>query len=236
MQLNVRQTAELLNVSEKTIYRWIKNNKLPAFRINTQYHFNRTELLEWATAQRINLSVGILHDPQEGKVPMSGLAEAIKAGGIHYRVGGADKQSVLQSVVEIMPLPAEVDKVFLLQVMVARESMGSTAIGDGIAIPHVRSPIVLHVPRPTIALCFLEHPIPFGALDGKPIHTLFAIVSPTVSSHLNLLSKLTFALRQASFAGVIARQGTRDEIIEGALLIDNSIPQRAAVAEEGAEQ
>ena len=69
----------------------------------------------------------------------------------------------------------------------ARESLGSTGIGDGIAIPHVRNPIVMHIPRPTITLCFLEHPIDFGALDGQPVHTLFTIVSPTVRAHLHLL-------------------------------------------------
>ena len=45
----------------------------------------------------------------------------------------------------------------------------STAVGDGIAIPHVRNPVVLHVGRPAIALCFLERAIEYGALDGKPV-------------------------------------------------------------------
>ena len=44
-------------------------------------------------------------------------------------------------------------------------------------------------------LCFLEHPIEFGALDGQPVHTLFTIVSPTIKAHLHLLSRLAFALR-----------------------------------------
>ena len=237
MQLGVREAADLMDVSEKTIYRWIKQSKLPAFRINEQYRFNRAELLEWATSQRINVSADIFAEQDKSKAPIPGLTEALRAGGIHYRVGGTDKDSVLKSAIEVMPLPEEVDKAFLLRVLVARESLGSTGIGDGIAIPHVRNPIVMHIPRPMITLCFLEHAIEFGALDGKPVHTLFTMVSPTVSAHLSLLSKLAFSLRHPQFADVIARQGTREEIIEATSLIDRSVPRRAdvAVAEGGPE-
>jgi nitrogen PTS system EIIA component len=225
MQLTVRDAAELMAVSEKTIYRWVRQNKLPAFKINEQYRFNRAELLEWATAQRINVSADIFGEPDKGKTPIPGLAETLKAGGIHYRVGGADRDSALKSIIDLMPLPEEVDRSYLLRVLLAREDLGSTAIGNGIAIPHVRNPIVLHVPRPMISLCFLEHAIEFGALDGKPVHTVFAMVSPTISAHLNLLSKLAFALRESGFAAVIAGQGTRDEIINGAAAIDGSVPR-----------
>lgn len=228
MKLGVRDAAELMGVSEKTIYRWIRQNKLPAFKINEQYRFNRAELLEWATANRINVSEDIFREPDQDKTPVVGLAEAIKAGGIHYRIGGADKEAALRAAVEVMPLPQEVDRDFLWRVLVARESLGSTGIGGGIAIPHVRNPIVLHVPHPLVALCFLECPIEFGALDGKPVHTIFVIVSPTISAHLSLLSKLAFALRQGPFADVIARQGTREEIAAGAAQIDNSVARRGA--------
>jgi len=64
-----------------------------------------------------------------------------------------------------------------------------------------------------VTLCFLEKPIDFGALDGQPVHYLFTMVSPTVRSHLHLLSRLAFALRDAGFQGAIRRQGLRDEIL-----------------------
>src|SRR5208283_3836525 len=108
------------------------------------------------------------------------LYDALKSGGIHYRISGKDKPSVLHSVVETMNLPEEVDREFLYQVMLARETLGSTGIGDGIAIPHVRNPIVLHLPRPMVTLCFLERPVDFGAIDGQPVTTLFTLISPTV--------------------------------------------------------
>lgn len=222
-----------MNVSEKTVYRWIKQSKLPAFKINEQYRFNRAELLEWATAQRINVSAEIFAEPATNGAPSPGLAEALKAGGIHYRLGGKDKDAVLRAAIEVMPLPQEVDKDFLLRVLLARESLGSTAIGDGIAIPHVRNPIVMHIPRPMITLCFLEQAIEFGSLDRKPVHTLFTMVSPTVTAHLTLLSKLAYGLRDAAFNAVIRRQGSREEILAGAERIDTSLAHSAEDSTEG---
>jgi nitrogen PTS system EIIA component len=122
------------------------------------------------------------------------------------------------------------DKSYLLSVIVAREALGSTGVGDGIAIPHVRNPIVLHIPQPLVTLCFLERAIEFEALDGKPVHTLFAMVSPTIAVHLNLLSKLAFALRQSEFAAVIARRGTPDEILKLAARVDGSVSGRPAAS------
>ncbi len=56
MKLTVRDAAGLLNVSEKSIYRWIKQGVIPAYQINDQYRFNRAELLEWATSRKISVS------------------------------------------------------------------------------------------------------------------------------------------------------------------------------------
>src|ERR1035438_4473267 len=195
MKLTVRDAACILNVSEKSIYRWIKQGVIPAYQINDQYRFNRAELLEWATSRKISVSPEIFAEPESGDPSPPSLLDALRSGGIHYRIGGQDKGSVLHSVVDTMKLPEEVDREFLYQVLLARETLGSTGIGDGIAIPHVRNPVVLHVSKPTVTLCFLEHPIDFGAIDGKPVTTLFTLISPTVRAHLHLLSRLGFVLR-----------------------------------------
>lgn len=226
MELTVRDSARLLNVSEKTIYRWIKQGTLPAYRVNEQYRFNRAELLEWATSQRINVSSGIFFEPENG-LPAVGLSDALRAGGIHYRVTGADKQAVLRAVVELMPLPDQVNRQFLLEVLLARESLGSTSVGNGIAVPHVRNPVVMHVPRPMVTLCFLENPVDFAALDGKPVHTLFTMLSPTVRAHLHLLARLSFALQQPEFAQVVAGHGSRDAILAASDAVDRSLHRTA---------
>lgn len=212
MNLFVKDAAKLLDVSEKTLYRWIKEGSVPAYRINEQIRFNRVELLEWATSRKIPLDPNILSEPESGKVRLPSVSEALRGGGVLYRVEGRNKKEVLEEVVEHLRLPDEVNRAFLLKVLLAREALGSTGVGDGIAIPHVRNPIVLHVARPSITLAFLEHPIDFGALDGKPVSILFTMISPTVRAHLHLLSRLAFVLRDPIVRKVLGKAGTREEI------------------------
>lgn len=196
MQLRAADAAEALNVDEKTVLRWIRQDKLPAEQIRGDYQINRVDLLEWATERgiKVNPSLYDLEDTGDGR-PLPLLSQCLEAGGIHCDVSGTDVQSVLQQVVNLLNLPEELDPDFVLQVLLAREAMGTTAVGDGIAIPHVRNPLLLRLPMPKVSLCFLAQPVDFGALDGKPVQTLFTITSPTVRTHLHLLSKLAYALR-----------------------------------------
>ena len=223
MKLTVRDAAQLLSVTEKTIYRWIKQGSIPAYQISDQYRFNRAELLEWATSRRINVSPEIFAEPNGSEVPPPSLSEALKAGGVHYRVGGTDKPSVLHAIVDMIKLPEEVDREFLYQVLLAREALGSTGMGEGIAIPHVRTPIVLHLARPLVTLCFLERPVDFGAIDGQPVRTLFTLISPTVRAHLHLLSRLGFALRDPDFKKAVLTQASREEILEALRRVEISM-------------
>jgi PTS system nitrogen regulatory IIA component len=222
MRLSIKDLTELLNVSEKTVRRWIKQGTIPAYRIQGQYRFNKAEILEWATSRKINLAANIFTEP-EG-VPVLGLSEALAAGGIFYRVTGSDKESALKAVVENIRLPDDADRALLLQFLLAREAVASTGIGDGIAIPHVRNPLVLNVHQPIMTLCFLEKAIEFLSLDGQPVFCLFTIVAPTVRSHLYLLSRLAFALRNPIFKNAIKNQSSRDEIIELAKQVESSFP------------
>ena len=76
MMLAVRDAAALLNVSERTIYRWVDQGVLPAHRVNEQYRFHRAELLEWATARRVNVSPEIFSEPEGSATPLS-LCQAL---------------------------------------------------------------------------------------------------------------------------------------------------------------
>lgn len=224
MQLSVKDTAKMLNVSEKTIYRWIKQQIVPVYRINEQYRFNRSELLDWATSRRIQISPEIFQETEQSKTPLPSLSDALKTGGISYRIGGNDKASVLRSVVDLLNLPEEVDREFLYQVLMARETLGSTGIGDGIAIPHVRNPVVLHVSKPSITLCFLDHPIDFRAIDGQPVSILFTLISPTVRAHLHMLSRLGFVLQNKEFKTALKQQASREELMEALLHAETALP------------
>jgi len=213
MQLTVKDLAKLFSVTERTVYRWIKKQSIPVYKIHDQYRFNKVEILDWATAQKINVSHEILHDTSDVDVCALSLAEIIRLGGIHYRVEGKDKKTLLTSVVNLLNLPEDIDKNTLLNAMLVREELGSTGFGGGIAIPHARYPIITHISNAVVSICFAEEPIEFGAIDGKPVHCLFTLISPTVRNHLKTLSRIAYVLQNASVRNVIMNQGPREAIL-----------------------
>jgi PTS system nitrogen regulatory IIA component len=129
---------------------------------------------------------------------------------------------VLAQFVERLPLPPEQDRAFLLDVLEAREAMGSTGIGDGIAIPHVRNPIVLHIARPFVTLGLLTHAIEFAAMDGKPVHALFMVVSPVVPTHLRILAQLGFVLRDDALRELLRARAPAGLILDRVELIETT--------------
>jgi PTS system nitrogen regulatory IIA component len=229
MQLTVRDVARALGTEEKTVYRWVSHDGLPAELINGQYRFNRTELLEWAALRKKEVSPDLFSNGDDASSMR--LDDALRAGGILEGIQGADKDAVLRAVVEAMPLPAEFDRAFLLEVLLSRESLGSTDIGDGLAIPHPRYPVVLPIERPSITLCFLAQPIAFSTSASQPVHTLFTLVSPTARTHLQLLARLAHALRDASFRAVVRRKARADEILREAGGLENAL--RPPLVREG---
>jgi PTS system nitrogen regulatory IIA component len=214
MNVTLREAARLLQVSEKTLYRWIHKGVLPAYRIHDEYRFNRVELEEWAVTHRRPLRLpapGALTATQSAP---PNLGEAIVRGGVYYRVGGGTKDQVFESIVTLPGIPRHINTTVLLEMLRAREGLASTAVGAGIAVPHPRNPLVLGVDEPTVLLCFLEHAVDFGALDGKRVQTLFLLLSPTVEAHLQALARIAFVLQDATLRRLLDKQATREAILE----------------------
>ena len=211
MQLSVKELSKLLSVTERTIYRWVKDKDIPYYRIHDQYRFNRIEILDWATAHKMNVSQGLLHD-DDNVVELS-LTDTIKKGGIYYRVEGREKKTLLSTVIELFNFPDDVKKSDLLEAMLIREELGSTGFGDGIAIPHARYPVVTHIPHALVSICFLEELVDYGAIDGKPVNCLFTLISPTVRSHLKMLSRIAYALKNPQVKEALVNQASRDVIL-----------------------
>lgn len=213
MELTVRDVAKLFGVSQRTVDRWIKEGSIPVRKVLDRYCFNRAELLEWAVAENINLPRDIFEGEEGGK-SLPDICGILKAGGVHYGIKGNTRNEVLQAAVNVLNLPVTVDKDFLLNVIIAREEMVSTGIGEGIAVPHPRNPMVLPGCDSLVALCFLEKPVDFGAIDARPVHCLFILLCATVRVHLHLLSRLAFILQDRRVKEAVQKHDTAENIFK----------------------
>ncbi|MGE4263175.1 MAG: PTS sugar transporter subunit IIA [Desulfovibrio sp.] len=236
MKLSVKDAASLLKVSEDVLHRWVKAGVLPAYRINEEYRFNRSELLEWAISRQMDISGDVFGDGRPARTAQSSLADALEAGDVLYAVEGEDKAAVLRGIIDVLTLPEEVDREFLYQVLLAREALGSTGIGGGIAIPHVRNPVILHLEQPAVTICFLKRPIDFQAIDGQPVHTLFLLITPTIRAHLHLLSRLGFVLRDKEVRAALGRQAPREELLELLARAEAALAPPASPVPDGARE
>lgn len=220
MQLTLREAARYLDVKESTVRKWVAERSLPVHHADERVYLNAVELWEWAVENGVPVSRRLLDHAKRAPDPVPPMDELLTAGGIHHDIDAPDKMGVLYELVARLPLPPDQNRETLLSVLEAREAMGSTGIGDGIAIPHVRNPIVLRVPEPFVTLGLLRHPVDFDAIDGKPVHAIFMVVSPTVPVHLRILGELGFLLRDATLRDLMRERAPADEILGRMALLE----------------
>lgn len=116
------------------------------------------------------------------------------------------------------------DERAIFDTLLQRERLGSTGIGDGIAIPHGKLP---RLERMFGLVARLERPIDFEALDGQPVDLLFLLLAPegAGADHLKALARVARALRQP---GILDRiRAARDAAALYAVLTQESTPRAA---------
>lgn len=224
MDLTAKDAARMLNLAEEQIYAWIRNGTLPSYRVKDRYRLNRVELLEWAAARNIEVAPEFFRESQATNGDLL-LTHALARGGVLHDVACVDKPSALKAVCGQLKLPAQIDRDELHSVLIAREALCSTGIGNGIAIPHPRGPIVLGLSDPQVTLAFLRQPIDFRALDNRAVSMLFVIISTTVHVHLTLLSHLMFAIQNPEFRNLLDQRAPEDAIVTKAAEIERRVVQ-----------
>ncbi|MDQ5986791.1 MAG: PTS sugar transporter subunit IIA [Syntrophus sp. SKADARSKE-3] len=104
----------------------------------------------------------------------------------------------------------EHDSEKVVKVLLEREKLGSTGIGDGIAIPHGKLSIL-----DDLAVAFGRSPegIDFNAMDGKPVHLFFLLLAPENSAgiHLRALAKISRMLKDADFRSKLLHAQSPEE-------------------------
>jgi mannitol/fructose-specific phosphotransferase system IIA component (Ntr-type) len=99
-----------------------------------------------------------------------------------------------------------------LEAILKRERIGSTGIGSGVAIPHVKIPEV----RQIVATVGIHHNgIEFRAIDGEPVHIVFLIIRPAdeANEHLKFLQWISRLARNADFRRFMSTANSRSEMV-----------------------
>lgn len=213
MQLTVRQVATYFGVDESLVRRWIAERDLPVHRVTERLYLNAIEVWEWAVERGVPVARSLLDDARKSPEEVPPLSGLLEVGGVFRDVDGASKAAIMAGLVRRLPLPTDVDRDHLLAILEAREAMGSTGIGDGVAIPHVRNPILLHVTRPQVSLFLLRQPVDFDSLDGQPVHSVFVVISSTIPVHLRILARLGIALRDDVLRALLRAQASDEQIL-----------------------
>ena len=124
------------------------------------------------------------------------------------------KREVLEELTgALLNLKANLDKEALVEILLERERLGSTGIGDGIAIPHGKvqdlDELVLSFGRSTQG-------IEFDSMDGRPTHLFFLLIAPENSAgiHLRALAKISRLLKSSHFRQNLLEAGTEEELFQ----------------------
>lgn len=230
MRLGVRDVASQFGVSEKVVLRWVDEDALPVSKVDGQYRFSPAALFEWATARGMKIPPALFREPENGdREVLPNIVDALRAGGIVEHLAGKDKKEVLAALISHLKLPRSVDREGLLQIVMAREQLGSTGIGEGIAIPHVRNPIVMRVPKPMLVLGLLDSPIDYASVDRKPVHSVFLVITPTTRSHLHILSRLGYVLQDRGVRALLEKRAPADQILAAMAEAESKIPSPSKV-------
>lgn len=127
-------------------------------------------------------------------------------------LGATSKMEVLEELARAVSFDAEsLDPSLLVEALTERERLGSTGIGDGVAIPHGK---VQGLDRMVVSFGRSTSGIEFESMDGKPAHLFFLLVAPENSAgiHLRVLAKLAKALKRESFRLQLMEATSREEI------------------------
>lgn len=223
MEVSVKNAADLLNVSEKTIYRWIRQGVIPTYKVQGQYRFDKSELEGWARSKRISgMGKGGAEGDREEAV---NLHHAIQLGGIHYKIEGDSPEGLFDQIVDLLPFLSGASsalKPALKETLLEREALVSTGIGHGVALPHPRHPRDWGLSDPAVGLFFLEKPMDFKAVDGKPVYLLFVILCSSIKTHLKMLSQVSHLVSNTETRAYLETTPPRTELMER---IKNAIPE-----------
>ena len=191
--MTVEEVAEMLRVSERTIYDWAQKGEIPCGKLGNTWRFKRNEVSRWVDER--------LGGPRGGEqaVPSEGMARSLKPERVLI-LDGETKEQALEVLADVLAAdPAVTDRNELLAALRRREGLMSTGIGLGVGVPHVR----LESVKDLVMAVGIHHEgiADYEALDGDPVHVVCMVAAPNGQHerYLKLLSIISRKLKEEGY-------------------------------------
>lgn len=141
--------------------------------------------------------------------PMIEMADLMSADRVLVGLRAASKRQLLQELAEEAAATCGLDASVVLDALMQREKLGSTAVGEGIAIPHAKVP---GLPKLIGFFARLARPVDFDALDDKPVDLVFLLLAPEGGSaeHLKALARIARILRDPAMCARLRQAANAD--------------------------
>lgn len=196
--MTLAEVAEYLKISEKSVTRMAKKGEIPVTKVASQWRFMRTVIDDWLIS-RMDLSPesdisGLI---KKDEIPLY-LSRLIKPEDIILNLIPGNKKSILKQLIQPLIINNRItDSNLYLSLLMDREDMVSTGIGNSIAIPHIRNPNQYPV-TPCIITGICKNGTSFDSLDNKNANIFFLICSDSEVVHLKIMAKLVTHTRNTT--------------------------------------
>lgn len=180
--LTIEEVARYLRVSERTVYDWAQKGEIPSGKIGTVWRFKKSDIERWVNERlSSNRPAGLA-----GAVQIQNIISTDRILFLNY----SKKRDALVALAEnLASAPQIKNRQELISEILRREELMSTAIGRGIAIPHVRlSSVTDLVVSVGVSTCDITD---FQSLDDMPIRLMFMIAA-AYNQHAYYLQTLSF--------------------------------------------
>ncbi|MBA3237303.1 MAG: PTS sugar transporter subunit IIA [Parachlamydiaceae bacterium] len=227
MDLKVKDVADLLNVSEGTIYQWLADGKIPAYRLNQHYCFSRGEIQNWVINNKEDHSISqflgespsieLSASDLEVSAPCGGIKQfslfrALHKGRVLLSVNGNTKEEIIRNAMDEIAPSLDLDSEMLFDLLWDRERLQPTALNKGIGVPHTRD--FLLKSQDAVFVVFPKTPVDYGALDGQAVHTLFFLFACEDKQHLHLLAKIALFCSQPTTLDLLQQHPSKEALLE----------------------
>jgi PTS system nitrogen regulatory IIA component len=196
---------------EKEVQQLIKKKEIPFQMLHDKVVFNKHQIIEWALGR--NLPINVSGHEKLSEYLIETVSNLLDEESFHYNCE-LTETSYIEQMISQINFEKNVDSEIIVQLLKSRESMMSTAIGNGISLPHPRVPLMVGKNKPLINFFFPNKPLDLKSIDAKPVHTLILLISQTIKQHLSLIAHLSFLLSKETFRFALENRLESKELLD----------------------